>query len=123
MTVKPGSAPEEPEAEAGGGGACTHGVDAERVRASEHAGHARVQLQDPAVSDDAVTATGSRAGGLRDGAEGAGSNARPLQTAERDTYFQSTIFCCSAGEWLELYMADTFHPEPNRLTDLEKQSL
>lgn len=58
-------------------GACTHGVDAERVRASEHAGHARVQLQDPAVSDDAVTATGSRAGGLRDGAEGAGSNARP----------------------------------------------
>lgn len=78
----------------------THGVDAERVRASEHAGHARVQLQDPAVSDDAVTATGSRAGGLtvRE-REGSWKNAFPaLKHRERDTYFQSTIFWCSAGE-------------------------
>lgn len=45
------------------------------------------------------------------------------QCLGKSTYFQSTIFLCSAGVWLELYMADTFHLEPKMLSDLEKQSL
>lgn len=53
-----------------------------------------------------------------------GNNTVPaLKPRERDTHFQSTIFCRAAGEWPALNMADTFHAEPNRLTDLEKQSL
>lgn len=106
------------------GRTCTHGIDAERVRALEHAGNIRVQLQDPVVSDDAVAATGGRAGGLAvTERKGLGETLFPRKTPGAAPYFQSTIFWRSAGAWLELYMADTFHPEPKRLTDLEKQSL
>jgi hypothetical protein len=36
-------------------GGCTHGINPERIRASEYSGNTRVQLQNLAVSDDAVT--------------------------------------------------------------------
>ena len=63
--------------------------------------------------------------------DGIRANASPTQTLcgdgtrvwLGDTYFQSVILPRSVAAWLELYMADTFQPEPKRLTDLEKQSL
>lgn len=98
----------------------THGIDAKRVRALEHSRNTRVQLQNPAAPDDGVTVTESGVSGRTAGAwRSLGKRSSP----EPRAYFQSTVLLRSAGPWLELYMADTFQPEPNRLTDLEKQSL
>lgn len=99
----------------------THRIDAQRVRALEHPRHARVQLQDTAAPDHAVTATERGARG--EGVWGGRSPCPTRRLAAWGTYFQSAIFPRSAGAWLALYMADTFQPEPKRLTDLEKQSL
>lgn len=101
----------------------THRIDAERVGASENSRDVRVQLQRPAVPDGAVTETEDRVG-RHAGRKGRGKGTpRWWCPGLQATYFQSTIFLCSSGEWLELYMADTFHPEPKRFRDLEKQSL
>ena len=43
---------------------CTHWIDAKRVGASEHSRDTRIQLQDPIVPDDAVTAKRGRVRGL-----------------------------------------------------------
>lgn len=103
-----------------GGGEHTHRIDSERIGALEHPRNIRVQLQEFAVLDHAVAVT-KRGAGLR--AQGsAWASDRQVQ-ADGGTYFHSTIVFCMAGSWLELYMADTFQPEPKRLIDLEKQSL